>query len=419
MDKIMKTESYESLPLPDFDSELTLDELLAGINQKKLHEALVSLLGMPVCFVNDVGEVVFGEKQGSPLKHAPICAEMETIGYLEIGEEGGGKLEAAVSIIELLLKSSARYLMASNLHLHAVNDDYEKLKQKHAALMESEARYKDLSKNLEQRVQEQLKTIELTQRQLYQSEKLASVGQLAAGVAHEINNPIGFMASNLKTAQTYLDDFKVFSEELSKETNVDELTRIWVEMGLDNVIKDFHVMMEETIDGATRIANIVRDLKGFSNVDGNEEGMTDINECIRKVCNIVSGEYSRQTKWKQEFGDIPLILCRAGQLGQAFLNILLNADQAVMNSGKITIQTSYENHRIYIRVIDTGIGIENQILNRVFEPFFTTRDVGEGAGLGLTVSRDIVRSHGGEISIESMPGTGTTVIIWLPVNKEL
>jgi two-component system NtrC family sensor kinase len=90
-----------------------------------------------------------------------------------------------------------------------------------------------------------------------------------------------------------------------------------------------------------------------------------------------------------------------------------------MNSGKITIQTSYEDHRIYIRIIDTGIGIENQILNRVFEPFFTTRDVGEGAGLGLTVSRDIVRSHGGEISIESTPGTGTTVIIWLPVNKEL
>ena len=411
----MSLESFNSVPLPAFDREISMEELLAGIDHEKLRGTLASLLGVPVCLLNEDEDLVLGYKPGPSCKRAPIHSDMEIIGYLETGEVDDATIESAVCLVELLLKNSERYLMASNLHLQAVNEDYEKLKKKHEALIASEGRYKELSESLERRVHEQVKTIELAQRQIYQSEKLASVGQLAAGVAHEINNPIGFMKSNLNTAQSYLEKLTVFSEKLVEENNERDLLCIWNEMELDYLIKDFHEMMEETIDGAVRIAKIVGDLKGFSNVDTSEEEVIDINQCVHRVCNIVSHKDEGHEVQIREFEDCPPVRCRSGEIGQALLNILLNAEQAIKGSGNIYVQTSCYGHGVCVAIVDTGVGMTHEVLDRAFEPFYTTHDVGGGVGLGLTVSRDIVQSHGGEISIESEVGTGTTVKVWLPV----
>jgi signal transduction histidine kinase len=414
----MNIEPTEALPLPEFDRDLTLDDLLAGINQDRLHDALSGVLDQSVCLLDMSDNIVFGNKPELPSRRLPIRPEMEAIGYLEAGDDGSNKIEAAVRLIEMLFKSSARYIMASSLHLHAVNDDYEKLKLKHTALMESEARYKELTENLEQRVQEQVETIELTQRQLYQSEKLASVGHLAAGVAHEINNPIGFIGSNLSTAQDYLGDFKKFSEKMAEETDIAKLTKAWNELDLDYTINDFHLMLNESIDGAKRITAIVKDLKGFSDVDVLEEEMIDINECIQRVCNIASSEITKHANLVTEYGELPPIRCKPGLLGQVFHNILLNAGHAIKDSGEIRIKTAHEGQNICVYITDTGVGMSSEVLDCAFNPFFTTREVGSGAGLGLTVSRDIIQSHGGTIAIESIEGKETTVTVCLPVDTK-
>ena len=411
----MSEEFRETLPLLDFDRELGLVELLGGINDKKLFDSLSNLLGMPFCVCTPKGDAVIGARTVSMEFRLPLRAEMETVGYLETPTDLAEKSRSAATLIELLLHSGARYLMASTLHLHAVKDDYEKLQQKHAALMKSEARYKDLAENLEQRVSEQVKTIEATQLQLYQAEKMASVGQLAAGVAHEINNPIGFIQSNLVTAQSYVNDFSELAKQVEAGVDVDKMQAFLQEKDMAFVLEDFQGLLNESIDGARRVSAIVKDLKGFSNIDRSEEEIIDINEIISSVCNISLPEINKTAELKLALVTLPMTRCRPGHLGQVFLNMLLNAAKAIKEQGEVSVQSLLINDHIVIRISDTGSGISAENLKRMFDPFFTTADVGGGTGLGLTVCRDIVKAHGGDIEVESTLGQGACFSIILPV----
>jgi len=411
----MTEEIRETLPLMDFDRELSLDELLGGINRKKLFDALSNLLGMPFCICTTKGDPVIGAREVSMGFRLPLRAEMEPVGYLETPTDLADKTRSAVTLIELLLHSGARYLMASTLHLHAVKDDYDKLQKKYVALMESENRYKDLAENLEQRVSEQVKTIEATQLQLYQAEKMASVGQLAAGVAHEINNPIGFIQSNLVTAQSYVNDFSELTKQVEAGTKVDNMQGFLKEKDMAFVLEDFQVLLTESIDGARRVSAIVKDLKGFSNIDRGEEEVVNVNEIIQSVCNISLPQINKNAELTLVLVTLPLTRCRPGHLGQVFLNILLNAAKAIKEKGKISVESLLKDDRIVVRISDTGSGISEENMKRMFDPFFTTADVGDGTGLGLTVCRDIVKAHGGEIEVESTPGKGTSFSIVLPI----
>jgi len=405
----------ETLPLLDFDRELGLVELLGGVNKNKLFDSLSNLLGMPFCICTSKGEPVIGSREANMKFRLPLRAEMETVGYLETPTEQVDKTRSAVTLIELLLHSGARYLMASTLHLHAVKEDYEKLQKQHLALMESEARYKDLAENLEQRVSEQVKTIESTQLQLYQAEKMASVGQLAAGVAHEINNPIGFIQSNLVTAQSYVNDFAGLAKQVETGVEVDTMQAYLKEKDIEFVLEDFQGLLNECIDGARRVSVIVKDLKGFSNVDRSEEEIIDLNEVIQGVCNISVREITKHAELKLNLANLPMTRCKPAHLGQVFLNMLLNAGKAIKEKGEITVNSSLEGDRIRICISDTGSGISEENLKRIFDPFFTTADVGGGTGLGLSVSRDIIKAHGGEIEVESTPEQGTSFSIILPI----
>lgn len=399
---------------PAFDRDLSLRELLAGIPLDKLAAGLRALLGADFRLATEKGEGVLGSDslpQGA--QRAPLRLELEALGYLEAGV-GDDKLRAAADLLELLLKSAARYRMASDLHVEAVHADFEALQQEHAALMASEARYKALSADLETRVREQVGIIETTQRQLYAAEKLASVGQLAAGVAHEINNPIGFIRSNLSSAQAYVQKIAGLTP-IAKAGDGPGVAAAWQREDMAFVLEDFAELLQESVDGADRVARIVADLKGFSNVDRAQEEMADINECIRAAANMLHSRIQGHAELALELGVLPRILCLPGHLNQVFLHLMLNGFQSVTNGGLIRVTSEQQGEEICIRVSDNGCGIAQETLARIFDPFFTTRDVGQGTGLGLTVSRDIVQAHGGSIEVESAPGSGTTFTIHLPL----
>ena len=413
----MAEQFEQDMFLPDFDREQTLDELLSGIDLGQLSNVLHILLGCPFALSNTDGKILAGTELEKTVKQLPLAPELEPVGMLAVAGDIGNKLDAAVALLLITLRSSSRYMMASNLHLQAIKEDFTKLQQKHDELQASEARYKELSEQLEQRVEEQVSVIESTHRQLYQAEKMASVGQLAAGVAHEINNPIGFINSNLNTANSYVKDMTKFAEQLKQAGSKDDILAAWQEIDLDFVLDDFNLLLKESIDGAERVTKIVADLKSFSNVDRSEIELANINDVIESACNVASNELTG-IDLQLQLAEMSPVRCRQGHIGQVMLNIILNAAKAMESKGQITISSKQEDGSIHVSITDNGPGIPADVLTRVFDPFFTTNDVGQGTGLGLTVSRDIIRAHDGDIKIDSEPGKGTTVSWWIPMEAK-
>lgn len=262
------------------------------------------------------------------------------------------------------------------------------------------------------------------QLQIFQQEKMASIGQLAAGVAHEINNPMGFISSNLGTLNKYVDRLAEFISssdqvlaECSENPGVKSLKETRKKLKIDYILDDARQLIIESQDGAGRVRRIVQDLKSFSRVDQAESALVNLNEALETTINIAWNEIKYVATLNRAFDDIPEILCFPQQLNQVFLNLLINAAHAMEGrQGAISIRTWSEGTDVLVSVTDTGCGIPEEIRQRIFEPFFTTKEVGKGTGLGLSISYDIVRKHGGEIHVESEIGCGTTFTVRLPVN---
>lgn len=274
------------------------------------------------------------------------------------------------------------------------------------------ARYALLLDGLEERIRERTRIVEAENRQIFQAEKLASVGRLSAGVAHEINNPIGYVHSNLATSLAYLKKFAALGERVRAGQPADQL---WRELDMDFVLEDFDSLMQESLAGIDRVARIVADLKGFSNIDHGEEEMADLNDSLRQACRTMTAKLPGNIRLDQDLKPLPRILCLPGYLHQVFLNLMENSAQSLPGGGEIQVRSQLLGKEICISISDNGHGIPEHVMPRIFEPFFTTRDVGQGTGLGLTVARDIVQVHGGRIEVESREGTGTTMTIYLPV----
>lgn len=383
-----------------FDREWVLAELLPEGEREKAGPALTALLGTDFAILDPAGAVLWG-KLADGAAREPVVVELEPIGYLAAAVPPP-RLKAAVVLIRQILSARSRYMLAASFHTEAVNADYE-------ALRASEARYKALSEALEQRVRDQVAQIEAQQRQLYVAEKFAAVGQLAAGVAHEINNPIGFIRSNLNTLRNYLQQFAQIKADFSRAEQT------WERLDLDFTVADGDDLVSDCIDGADRISRIVRDLKGFSNVDRPAEEVADVNECIRRAVSLMPPHLPPGVRIDLDLAPLPARSCQPWQLAEALHNILHNAVQASGGDGQVRIRSHAAGGHIGIEIEDKGCGIPADRIERVFEPFYTTRDVGQGTGLGLTVARDIVQNHGGSIAIASQPGVGTCVTVKLPV----
>ncbi len=264
-------------------------------------------------------------------------------------------------------------------------------------------------------------TLAQAQVQLLQSEKMASLGQLAAGIAHEVNNPVGFVTSNLGTLKKYAHRLKKAYEEIVEVITNDEnqniagkIKKILNKNQIDFILKDVFSIIDESLEGTKRVKHIVTDLKDFSHIDIKKMVSYNINDCINSTLNIVWNEIKYKAEVRKNLGNIPQIICFPQQINQVIMNLIINSVQAIEKDGIIEITTKAVKEGVKLIIKDNGSGIPQELIRKIFDPFFTTKDVGQGTGLGLHIVYSIVKRHGGDIEVQSEAGKGTQFTVFLP-----
>ena len=263
---------------------------------------------------------------------------------------------------------------------------------------------------------------------MVQSEKLSSLGQLSAGIAHEINNPLGFIDNNIIILGEYIDVYSevlramdllkkaVVDKDLDRAVSiVEEINEMEEKVNLTFISGDIENLIRQSKDGTERIKKIVQDLRTFTRKDEGQIEFNNVEDIIESVLNIVWNEIKYKAELVKEFGNIPLVKCNAQKLGQVFINLFINASQAIKEKGLINIKTYKNDKSVIIEISDTGQGILKEHIDKIFDPFFTTKDVGKGTGLGLSISYEIVKQHKGEMKVISEINKGTKFIIELPL----
>jgi hemerythrin-like metal-binding protein len=358
-------------------------------------------------------------------------------------------LQAGASHQEAVNQASATVSRSGDVMLEALNTLYSKIgeqtvevMQTNQALERERTALRELNEQLELRVSQRTEALEAAngqlshsilelkklnqqlesaQNQLLQSEKMASVGQLAAGVAHEINNPIGFVNSNLSTLEKYIGGLKVVliayqqSEASLNPTALSTLVAIKKKVDLPYILEDIPNLLKESQDGLVRVKRIIQDLRDFSHVDESVWQLASLESCMDSTINVATNEIKYKAEVIKKYAGLPSVECMPSQLNQVFLNLLVNAAQAIEQKGVITISTGQLNEEVWIEVADTGKGIDPDNIKKIFDPFFTTKPIGKGTGLGLSVSFGIVQKHGGRIEVHSELGKGTAMRVWLPI----
>ncbi len=266
----------------------------------------------------------------------------------------------------------------------------------------------------------------ILQKQILQASKLASIGELAAGVAHEINNPLGFVMSNCNSLVEYLDAYKsyisaleenILSEncEQKNDTAKQQALNLRKELDIEYITEDASSLLEETLSGLKRMSKIVADLKTFAHADRVSPERAQVNTLLEDSLNLVKNQTKYNLEIVKEFSELPEITCFPNQLVQVFTNLFVNASHAVEDKGTLTIKTSASERAVTVSITDTGKGIPEKHLSKIFDPFFTTKEPGKGTGMGLSISHSIIEKHGGTIIVTSEVGFGTTFDIILPI----
>ena len=275
-----------------------------------------------------------------------------------------------------------------------------------------------------------LENLKQTQTQLVESEKMASLGQLTAGIAHEINNPINFVTSNInplkRDIEMVLNALTVIENvglsDVSTDDKLKQIKEYKEELDFDYLTSEIRHLIKGINEGATRTAEIVKGLRFFSRLDEDDLKLADINEGLESTMVIANNLLNNKIKVVKELGDLPKVECYPGKLNQAFLNIISNAVYAIQKrfgndlGGEIALITSHDKKDVFIRIKDNGIGMDANTQKKLFEPFFTTKDVGEGTGLGMSIAYNIIKKHNGIINVNSALGEGTEFILQIPIN---
>jgi two-component system, NtrC family, sensor kinase len=354
----------------------------------------------------------------------PTAAELQSVeqAYMswhgqqaEIANQYRLWLAAYAGILLLILAWLGVRLRRSYLALDSANEHLEE---------QVEARTKDLSKALDE--------LKASQSQLIQSEKMASLGQMVAGVAHEINTPLGYARSNAEIVRTSLTDLRSLIEAQTRALNLMTREDAEVEdvadalataqgvaesLNASELVGELHSLLGDADHGLQQIAELVGSLKDFSRVDRSRNDLFNINDGIDAALKICQNQIKHRVEVHKTYGKLPQIECSPSQLNQVFLNLINNAAQAIDGEGKIHIHTTAEAQGVAIRVLDNGCGMSEDVRRRIFEPFFTTKPVGKGTGLGLSIVFRIIEDHGGSIEVRSSPGKGSEFIVRLPLTQ--
>lgn len=363
-----------------------------------------------------------------------LKGQMEAALSVEKSKEYFARVSFITVLIMLLLswlviiriaRRSQEALVESNYQLSLRTLELDQLT--HTLDLQVQERTSSLEEALKelQKTHEDLKSV---QTQLLQSEKFSAIGQLAAGIAHEINNPIGFINSNMQTLEEYIehytkllglfnslaDSFKASDPQKAAQI-VASWEKIRKDVNYDFISEDIGKLVKESQEGAEKIRKIVLDLRDFASPDKGVVDLVNLDALIESILNVVWNEIKYKAELKKEYGKIPPISCDPQKVGQVFVSLLINAAQAIKGKGVITIRTYLEGEHVMVDFCDTGCGIPPENMTRIFDPFFTTKPVGQGLGLGLSVSYDIIKKHGGLITFKTQVGKGTTFTVRLPV----
>jgi hemerythrin-like metal-binding domain len=325
----------------------------------------------------------------------------------------------------ITLYDSQLQLVHQNIRLKEVQDSLSlanqalehRVAERTVELTEANNRLREEFLKLQQLNQQ----LESTQNQLLQADKMAAIGQLAAGVAHEINNPIGFVNANLSTLRSYIHTllglittFEQVADELPEAVR-QRLESYKQSIELEYVRQDIVDLLDESSEGLDRVKQIVQDLKDFARAGEAVWQEADLHKGLNSTLNVVWNELKYKATVVKEYGELPLVRCVPSQINQVFMNVLVNAAHAIEGSGTITLTTGCDGEQVWIRISDSGKGMSEEVRQRIFDPFFTTKPVGQGTGLGLSLAYSIMQKHQGRIDVESTVGVGTHFTLWLPI----
>ena len=301
------------------------------------------------------------------------------------------------------------------------------LRQERARRAESEARIPEL--------EDQLGKMQQSQAQVIHTTKLASLGQMIAGVAHEMNTPIGFVKSNVEVVRELMGEYRELLVKVDKgfamllaadlsRPGAAEAVRKGIDklrgaLASDERLRDSDELLKDSVDGLVQIANLVKNLKGFARVDQDGMDLMDVNESVESALVIAAHQLRDRIEVKRELTPVPRIRGVASQINQVLLNLITNAAQAMGDAGTLSVASRRSGDQIEIDITDSGPGIPDDVLPKIFDPFFTTKPVGEGTGLGLSIVHKIVQSHGGAIKVRTAAGKGTTFTVSFPIDHAL
>ncbi len=350
---------------------------------------------------------------------APLIVHERTVGVIQVINKASGGFFTEEDMQTLISISGPMAVAIDNAVMA------EELKESNRQI---ELYSRDLEGMVRERTEELTKAnmeIKLGQARLLQTEKLASIGQLAAGVAHEINNPLSFVRSNLGAIKSSTDSFFEIIESYGRVLEgIDspevalaavELNSVKDKLDFDFLKEDMGELLSESYQGIDRVTDIVGTLKDFSNIDRADRRRQNLNKLIDTALSVLESRVGPNVKLVKDYAELPLVECLTSETNQVFFNILDNAFTAIGENGLITVRTKSGEETVFVEITDSGEGIGEEHLGKVFDPFFTTHEPGNGTGLGLTITYNIIKRHGGEISVKSRPGEGTTFTVEFPI----
>jgi signal transduction histidine kinase len=360
----------------------------------------------------------------------PLKSGGEMVGMVGIANRPGGYDEGVIEFLQPFLSTCSSVILGWRSEQRRQRAE-ELLRQSEEELRHHRDQLEALVQSRTEKLRLATRELEAQQLQLHQSERMASLGQVAAGIAHEINNPMGYIMSNLSSLTQYVSYFtrllRLYTEleaamgpecKRPPDELLERLRAVRQEENLDYLLGDVDELLQDSRAGAQRVKDIVHSLRSFVREESGQPQLVDLNKELATVLKMMMHQFEGRCEVRHDYGQVPLIRGYPTQLSQVFTNLLSNAVHAITERGEIRVTTEQEDNMVVVRLSDTGHGMPPEVRAKLFTPFFTTKPPGKGTGLGLSISYNIITRHQGRVEVQSQPGQGTTFILRFPIAKD-